>query len=357
MIPTTLPTDIPPAGLAFAGQTLRGAKATTLTALRLQAPAGLALAGQCGRGAAAAGVTAAGLGIAGDNSRGTTAGVAAALRPPPRSRGTLGDQARPRAAEVARHFATWTDLVKPAPGGGVTWCVGAAERFALPHRRIALGVDSGGYSRLDPRRNVSTLVARCRTLSGSHCPDPAPAVCRLGLSGGPGSEPGRPGRPGSRLAQADIPNGRLWPVWSVSWAAPAELRWNGDWGRTRPPIWDRADLAGLVPPTRTDRRWAPATLTAWARQALALAAATAADPTFRALVARYGRVMIGGLCGSGLVRRPVRALFFAALLAFFPDLHLWGLGQASHVVINCDLPLCISVIVLQFCSKSLSTLC
>jgi len=320
MRPTSLPTDIPPAGLGLAGHTLRGAKATTLTALQLQAPAGLALAGQCRRGSAAAGVTAAGLGIAGDNSRGTTAGVAAALDAPARDRGTLGDQARPRVAEVARHFATWTDLVKPAPGGGVTWCVGAAERCALAQRRIALGVDSGGYSRLTqaacPRwwhefaryQAAIALIQPQLYAAWDYPADRARSLAALAEL--------------EAVYPADIANGRLWPVWSVGWAAPPELRWSGAWGRTRPPTWDRADLATLVPATRTDRRWAPATLTAWARQALALAAATAADPAFRTLVARYSRVMIGGLCGSGLVRRPVRALFFAALLAYFPGLHL-----------------------------------
>jgi hypothetical protein len=93
-------------------------------------------------------------------------------------------------------------------------------------------------------------------------------------------------------------------------------------------------LTTLVPLNATQRVYRPETIEYWAALAIGNAVQLAADPDFRALLARFnGRMMIGGLV-SGPCHRLTRHLYVATLCHLFPAATFWLLGQASYPVLN-----------------------
>lgn len=69
------------------------------------------------------------------------------------------------------------------------------------------------------------------------------------------------------------------------------------------------------------------------RCAIANARLAVEDPLFRYMAARSRLVALGAMV-KGPCPREVRHIYFAELCRLMPDHHFWGMGQASHVVIN-----------------------
>ena len=116
---------------------------------------------------------------------------------------------------------------------------------------------------------------------------------------------------------------RFWPVYSIRWS------WSEKWSWSLTPYIPNYP----IPITKTQRPFNRTTRQHWVVLAVANARAVANDPVFRFFAERYGRVMIGGMV-NGPCPRMVRHIYIGELLRHFPDLHIWGLGQASNVVVN-----------------------
>lgn len=75
-----------------------------------------------------------------------------------------------------------------------------------------------------------------------------------------------------------------------------------------------------------------------ARNAVANAHRTVADPVFQHVASHSHIVAIGGLVSSRKKQSPcplaVRHIYFSEILRLMPDLQLWGLGMASPPIIN-----------------------
>ena len=95
--------------------------------------------------------------------------------------------------------------------------------------------------------------------------------------------------------QSYFPNdSRLWPVFSALWS------WNSspllDFSKLSG--WASKGLAWFITITETRRSYKPSTLEAYARLAIANALLLGSDPTFKWMIDRFGKVMIGGLIAS-----------------------------------------------------------
>lgn len=241
----------------------------------------------------------------------------------------LGDRAAREAWSKGVWFADYTYVVRrgaDAPGG-LAWRQGREQAFGRDQRELPLYLDSSGY-----RREIS------HTAPGwAHVFDTYPAAIQLVDPDGyawydyPGDRAQTLdyGRQLMALFPDDVANGRQWPVFSIRWT------WRDDahLAAAHLPGWISSELARLIPLTRTQRPIKTETRERWARLAIANALLTAADPDFRWMVDTFGRVMLGGMVGSGCPRM-ARHLYLATLYHAFPGAQLWGLGQASATVVN-----------------------
>ncbi|HWQ14441.1 MAG TPA: hypothetical protein VNL77_16695 [Roseiflexaceae bacterium] len=238
----------------------------------------------------------------------------------------LGDVAAKVAARYGFLFSDFCYLVTvDRANGHITWQKGRETLFHRNLRALPLAIDSSGY-----RRCISGTAPRWATLpryleaiwliQPEECAawdDPRSRAASL-----------------ASLREMDgclPPDVRLWPVFSIRWleepAAISPHRIPATWAR-------RHVLAGLIPLTRTQQPITEATRDAAARKALAYALAVAEDPDFRAMAARYGRVMIGGMLHFAGLPRMARHIFGSALHALMPGVDIWLLGCANWQTIN-----------------------
>lgn len=280
------------------------------------------------------------LGVAGNTGRRTRQGLAdtAALRRRDAelaaiSAGSnrLGDRAARESWQHGVWFADYTYVVKGgSPAScppGVAWRHGRQSVFGREHRELPLYLDSAGYRRLI----TGTAPA------WSHRFDTYPAAIEIVDPDGYAwyDDPRdrvRTLADGRRLMSifpADVASGRQWPVFSARWT------WRDDAHLLAGalPGWASAELANLIPLSRTQRRFKRDTLEKWARLAIANALLAAGDPDFHWMIDTFGRVMLGGLVGSRCPRM-ARHLYLATLYHACPGVQFWGLGQASACVVN-----------------------
>lgn len=248
----------------------------------------------------------------------------------------LGDRAVREAWRRGVWFSDYTYITTPyhetdngghVLGGGMRWRNGREKTFARENRALPLLLDSCGY-----RREITGTAPRWAMefdtyLEAIQLTDPDgyaawdyPDDRQLTLDYLRRMEEAFPD---------DIDNGRLWPVFSLRWTWNDKAHLNF----SRLPQWSGRDLAYMIPINRTQREYKEATRDKWARQALANALAMAADPDFRRICDRYGRVMIGGMVGGGCPRM-ARHILAAALCELLPGVQFWLLGQANFAVVN-----------------------
>lgn len=245
----------------------------------------------------------------------------------------VGDRAAQTAWQRGCWFADYTYLVTPYQQKGqggyhhtgtMTWRSGRAGTFSQPKRALPLYLDSAGYRReltgTAPQwaQDFDTYIAAIELIN----PDGYAAW----------------DYPQDRLQtlaaldkhMAIFPgDDRFWPVFSIRWTWDDKAHL--DFARL--PGWASRNLAALIPLTRTQRPFKEATREHWARQAIANALLLAADPDFRLMVDRFGKVMIGGMVRCRCNRK-ARHLIAAVLCELFPETQFWLLGQASGTVTN-----------------------
>lgn len=248
----------------------------------------------------------------------------------------LGDRAARSAWQRGVWFADFTYICTPfegtanggyVNGGEMRWRDGRAQVFDPTNRTLPLFIDCCGYRRditgtapqwamnFDVYPQAIELLRPDGYAAWDHPKDRAATMTALHEL--------------MRLYPQDADNGKMWPVFSVRWT------WRDDahLSFARLPGWASRELAALIPITRTQRVFKGATREQWARQAIANALVMAADPDFRWMCERFGRVMIGGMVGSACPRM-ARHIFAAVLCELFPDVQFWLLGQASFAVVN-----------------------
>ncbi len=248
----------------------------------------------------------------------------------------LGDRAAQTAYKRGVWFADFTYLVTPyrAKGNGyvlgdaLTWRAGRQEAFSRAKRLLPLFIDSAAY------RRVLTGTA---PQWAHHGEDVYPAAIELLDPDGYAAFDDPTSRAKTLEAlqwltaafPQDRHNGRLWPVFSARWT------WRDDapLSFSRLPGWASKNLASFIPLNRTQRQYKESTLDGWARQAIANALLTAADPDLKMMADTFGQVMIGGLV-RGPAHRLARHLYAAVLCELYPGVKFWLLGQANYATVN-----------------------
>ena len=232
-------------------------------------------------------------------------------------------------------FLDWLYLCKhDRRTGAVTWKSGQEAAYHPAVRILPLCLDCGSYRRFISRKATTpawALPAAAYYAAIELIRPEAYAAIDI---------------PGDRWASranlqemlATFPhdaNDRLWPVFSTRWvdrlddAVPAHLL---------PPAWRTLkSLATLIPQPAGQEHLTDAE--AIARKAIGKALALHANPEFRWLCERFGRVMIGALNKAGNdqpgeIDRPARHILAAMLAHLHPETHFWYLGQGSNVVLN-----------------------
>ena len=248
----------------------------------------------------------------------------------------LGDRAARDAWHRGVWFADFTYITTPyqeTENGGyvlgdeMRWRNGRELTFSTDNRSLPLFIDSCGY-----RRELTGTAPNWAKDFEVY-----PAAIELIRPEGYASWDYPRDRSSSmealyelmRLFPQDVDNGRLWPVFSIRWTWDDKAHL----GFGRLPGWSTRKLAYLIPLNRTQRQFKESTRERWARQAIANALTLAADPDFRMMVDRFGRVMLGGMVGSKCPRM-ARHIFTAVLCELFPDVQFWLLGQANFATIN-----------------------
>ncbi|MCI0729663.1 MAG: hypothetical protein L0332_23525 [Chloroflexi bacterium] len=285
------------------------------------------------------------VGVAGNLNGGVRTDVAAALRN--RDAGLaevtwdsnrLGDQAARQAWERGVWFADFTYITTPyeetenggyvpTGGGEMRWRNGREATFGRPYRSLPLLIDCCGY-----RRDITGTAPQW-----AHDFDVYPRAIELIQPDGYAAWDHPTDRKRTldalhemmRLFPADVITGRMWPVFSIRWVWDAKAHLS----LARLPGWASKNLAALIPINKTQKPFKEETRERWARQAIANALAMGADPDFRWMVEKFGRVMIGGMVGSECPRM-ARHIFAAVLGELFPGAQFWLLGQANFAVIN-----------------------
>jgi hypothetical protein len=253
-------------------------------------------------------------------------------------RARLGDRAAGLRGGSGFYFLDYSYLVSPyeetAAGGyrrragnELGWRKGFKRLFARANRRLPLLLDSGGYRRRITRTAaewVHEIELYCRAIEFID-PD-GYAIFDNPLNR---TETRQALQIMMRLFPDDIDNGRMWPIYSVRWDWDEHVR-----SFNRLPDWvPGGSLAALVPINATQRRYRTETIEMWAAQAIGNAIQAASSPALRAVIERFGRLMVGGLV-AGPCQRLVRHLYVATLCHLFPDAQFWLLGQASYPVLN-----------------------
>lgn len=197
---------------------------------------------------------------------------------------TLGDRVQQTAWSRAVYLSDWTYLVCTNPGGlGLRWRLGFEEMFAPENRALPVGFDSAAFrisTGSAPR--WADLMNYCQAIDLVR-PDFWMNMDVIGSQ------------------EASLLNyermvalgygGGLIPVWQIG------------------PTYDRS-----LSPYENGRR-------------------AAHDPIMRHYMARHKMIAIGGMV-KGPCPRDGRHWFFKGLCDEDQDHDWWGLGQASHVVIN-----------------------
>lgn len=226
----------------------------------------------------------------------------------PLSKKRLGDVAAARTWERALWFPDFTYLVCTNRDGGIQWrnereaMFGAEARAAFAEEvgaPVRLFLDSSAYRRFTKEAPPWATYENYLRAIDLVRPDAYMAYDVFGDS--------EASLRGYERMVAEGYGARCIPVWPIT----------ASWDNRASDTLHRS-MAGA-----TER----------VRAAIANARRAVQDPVFRYMAARSPLIAIGAMV-QGPCPREVRHIYFAELCRLLPDHQFWGMGQASHVVIN-----------------------
>ena len=235
----------------------------------------------------------------------------------------LGDRARSQAYKGGLFFADYGYAVKTT-ANGIAWREGREAVFGKSTRKIPFMLDSSGF-----RREISHTAPKWAYEFNNY-------LAAIELTNPDGfaawdypTDRARTIQFLSQLSAIFPDDPRVWPIFSIRWTwdDSAHQAFN------QTPKWAGKNLAYLIPTNRTQRLYSEGSRELWVRQAIANAIIVANDPDFRMMVERFGQVMLGGMV-AGPCPRMARHVFLSTICQIYPDVRIWGLGQANYATVN-----------------------
>src|SRR5947209_5503687 len=212
---------------------------------------------------------------------------------PPIARTTLGDQAQAVAGKRAVYLLDYTYIACTAKQGGMRWAKGFAHYFSRENRAMPLVIDSAAFREFK-RDQAKLLGKRTGAPNWSDYSHYCQAIDVLD--------------PDAAMAKDVIGDQRA--------SRENYLRMRSDgYGSITIPVWQIRQLYDVTLSPAENGRIA------------------GRDPILRWYADQAPMVAIGGMVKS-VIPRSGRGAYLAGIAEALPGVRLWGLGQASGVVVN-----------------------